>query len=196
MGTDELTDRGRDPRPDSELLRLVGERDEVALRLLFHRHAPWLRLRLLRRCADDEVVDDALQDTFVAVWKRPSGFRGDGEVAAWLWGIAIRRLISRLRRHRAPVPSPVEMILRTAPVVGSAEEQLLLGIEHGDVGSALRSLSPELRAVVQATVIDGLTTREASQLLALPAGTVKSRMRAARSQLRDRLIPLQDGSAR
>lgn len=194
MGSDELTDGGRDPRPDGELLRLVGERDEAALRLLFDRHAPWLRLH--RRCADDEVVDDALQDTFVAVWTGPGGFRGDGEVAAWLWGIAIRRLISRLRRHRVPVPSPVEMILRTSPVVGSAEEQLLLGIEHGDVGSALRSLSPQLRAVVQATVIDGLTTREASQLLALPAGTVKSRMRAARAQLRDRLIPLQDGSAR
>ncbi|MEO5744714.1 MAG: sigma factor [Terracoccus sp.] len=108
MGTDELTDRGRDLRPDGELLRLAGERDEAALRLLFDRHAHWLRLR--RRCADDEVVDHALQDTFVAVWTRPGGFRGDGEVAAWRWGIAIRRLISRLRRHRAPVPSPVEMM--------------------------------------------------------------------------------------
>ncbi len=195
MRSDELTDGRGDERPDGQLLRLVGEGDEAALRLLFDRHAGWLRLRLRRRCGDDEVVDDALQDTFVAVWTRSGGFRGDGEVAAWLWGIAIRRLISRLRRLSAPVPTAAEMILRTSPVVGSAEEQLLLGIEHGDVGSALRSLSPELRAVVQATVIDGLTTREASQLLHLPAGTVKSRMRAARAQLRDRLILLQDGSA-
>lgn len=195
MWSDEPADGGRGQRPDGELLRLVGDGDEAALRVLFERHAGWLRLRLYRRCADDEVVDDALQDTFVAVWRRPGGFRGDGEVAAWLWGIAIRRLISRLRRLSAPVPTAAETILRSSPVVGSAEEQLLLGIEHGDVGSAMRSLSPELRAVVQATVIDGLTTREASQLLRLPAGTVKSRMRAARAQLRDRLIPLQDGSA-
>lgn len=195
MWTDELADGGREQRPDGELLRLVGDGDEAALRVLFDRHSGWLRLRLRRRCANDEVVDDALQDTFVAVWSRSGGFRGDGEVAAWLWGIAIRRLISRLRRLSDPVPTAAEAILRFSPVVGSAEEQLLLGIEHGDVGSAMRSLSPELRAVVQATVIDGLTTREASQLLRLPAGTVKSRMRAARAQLRDRLIPLQDGSA-
>jgi len=194
MWTDELADGAPDRRPDSELLRLVGEGNEAAFRLLFDRHAGWLRLRLRRRCADDEVVDDALQDTFVAVWTRPGGFRGEGELAAWLWGIAIRRLISRLRGRGAPVPMDEETVLRTSSVVASAEEQLLLGIEYGDVGSALRALSPELRAVVQATVIDGLTTREASQLLQLPAGTVKSRMRAARAQLRCLLIPLQDGS--
>ena len=168
MWTDERTDESGDERADGELLRLVGEGDEAALRLLFDRHAGWLRLRLRRRCGDDELVDDALQDTFVAVWKRPGGFRGDGEVAAWLWGIAIRRLISRLRRLSAPVPTTADAMFRTMPVVGSAEEQLLLGIEHGDVGGALRSLSPELRAVVQATVIDGLTTREAAQLLGFP----------------------------
>ena len=49
-------------------------------------------------CADPDAVDDVLQDTFVAVWKGAERWRGDGEVAAWLWGIAARRLVSRLRR--------------------------------------------------------------------------------------------------
>jgi RNA polymerase sigma-70 factor (ECF subfamily) len=44
-------------------------------------------------------VADAVQDTFVAIWQKPRSFRGDGDVAAWLWGIAIRRLVSRLRRR-------------------------------------------------------------------------------------------------
>ena len=52
----------------------------------------------------------------------------------------------------------------------AAEEQVLLGIEHGDLAGALGGLSPELRAVVQATVLDGLTTREAGRLLGIPAG--------------------------
>jgi DNA-directed RNA polymerase specialized sigma24 family protein len=43
------------------------------------------------------LVADAIGDTFVAVWQKPRGFRGDGDIAAWLWGIAIRRLVSRLR---------------------------------------------------------------------------------------------------
>jgi RNA polymerase sigma-70 factor (ECF subfamily) len=62
-----------------------------------------------------------------------------------------------------------------------------MGIEHGDLAGALDSLSPELRAVLQATVLDGLTTREAARLLGIPAGTVKTRLMRARRQLREGL---------
>jgi RNA polymerase sigma-70 factor (ECF subfamily) len=72
-------------------------------------------------------------------------------------------------------------------VVVSAEEQVLVGIEHGELGPALDRLAPELRAVVQATVLDGLTTREAGHLLGIPAGTVKTRMMRARAQLSEYL---------
>ena len=75
----------------------------------------------------------------------------------------------------------------------SAEDQLLVAVEYGDVGAAMRSLSPELRTVIQATVIDGLTTKEAARLLGLPQGTVKSRVRAAKSQLRGQLVIEQGG---
>jgi RNA polymerase sigma-70 factor (ECF subfamily) len=71
--------------------------------------------------------------------------------------------------------------------VVSAEDQVLLGVEYGDLAGALGRLSPELRAVVQATVLDGLTTREAAQLLGIPAGTVKTRMMRARARLREEL---------
>ena len=69
----------------------------------------------------------------------------------------------------------------------SAEDLVLAGTEHGDLAGALRSLSPQLRAVVQATVLDGLTTREAAHLLGIPAGTVKTRMMRARTELRGAL---------
>ena len=64
---------------------------------------------------------------------------------------------------------------------------MLLGVEHGDLGAALGHLSPELRAVVQATVLDGLTTREAATLLSIPQGTVKTRAARARRELREAL---------
>ena len=63
---------------------------------------------------------------------------------------------------------------------------MLLGVEFGDLAGALSRLSPELRAVVQATVLDCLTTKEA-QLLGIPSGTVKTRMLRARAQLRGEL---------
>jgi RNA polymerase sigma-70 factor (ECF subfamily) len=178
----------RDESTDAELLKQVAAGDEAALRELFDRHAAWLRLRLLRRSSDADLVSDALQDTFVAAWNSARKYRGEGDVGAWLWGIAIRRLISRLRGHQEPAPASDPVISAASPLVQSAEDELLLAVEHGDVGSALRRLPPELYAVVRATVLDGLTTKEAAQLLGLPQGTVKSRMRAAKVQLRGGLV--------
>lgn len=172
----------------------MADGDEAALRVLFMRHLPWLRARLARRCDDPEIVDDVLQDTFVAAWKSARRWRGDGEVAAWLWGIAVRRLVSRLRGRPAPAVTPTaELEPADVRALSSAEDLVLLGIEHGDLAAALRRLSPQLRVVIEACVLDGLTTREAAQLLGLAQGTVKGRIRKAKAQLRQDLISYQPG---
>ncbi|MCU0260258.1 MAG: sigma-70 family RNA polymerase sigma factor [Ilumatobacteraceae bacterium] len=165
-------------------MSLVADEHRDALAELYRRHAGWLLARLRHRCADDGLVAEALQDTFVGVWRGAGSYRGTGEVAGWLWGICIRRLIGLLRKRR---PDPVDADERDVELVMSAEELVLAGAEHGDLAGALRSLSPELRAVVQATVLDGLTTREAGQLLGIPPGTVKTRMMRARAELRGAL---------
>jgi RNA polymerase sigma-70 factor, ECF subfamily len=169
-----------DGRGDAELLGAVADGDGEAMRVLYERHAPWLVLRLSRRCGDPAMVDEVVQDTFLAVWRRPRAWHGSGEVAAWLWGIAVRRLLDRLRRRPVPLLGLLEGGGRAEP---SAEDQVLVGIEHGD----LNRLSPELRSVLQATALDGLTTREAAKLLGIPAGTVKTRLLRARAQLREEL---------
>jgi RNA polymerase sigma-70 factor (ECF subfamily) len=165
---------------DDVLLAAVAAGDRRALRALYERHAPWLTLRLSRRCADADAVDDAIQDTFVAVWRSAARYDAGGEVGAWIWGIAIRRLIDALRRR----PRREFHSSERRELVPSAEEQVLLGVEHGDLAGALDRLSPELRAVIQATILDGLTSREAGRLLGIPAGTVKTRAMRARIQLR------------
>lgn len=111
------------------------------------------------------------------------------DVAAWVWGIAVRTLVSRLRTRRVPaVP-----VRERDDVVVSAEDLVLLGVEHGDVGAALGRLAPELRAVVQATVLDGLTNREAARLLGLPQRVVRTRRRTALARLRGELAPARTG---
>ena len=173
---------GEDGRSDEELVAAVAGGDRGALAALHQRHAPWLVLRLSRRCADPALVDEVVQDTFVAVWRGAARYRASGAVGAWMWGIAVRRLVDALRR------TPRTFLGRhPAAIDVSAEDTVLLGIEHGRLGPALDQLSPELRAVVQATVLDGLTTREAGRLLDIPAGTVKTRMMRARAQLREAL---------
>lgn len=175
-------------RSDADLLAAVAEGDRAALAELHDRHAPWVMARLRRRCADPDVAAEAVQDTFVAVWRAAGRWDGRGEPAAWIWGIAIRRLIGVLRsRGRwAPVAEAPRSATETDTVV-AVEEQVLAGIEHGGLAAAMATLSPELRAVMQATVLDGLTTREAAQLLGIPAGTVKTRAMRARAELRGAL---------
>lgn len=169
---------------DAALLRQVADGDRRALEQLYARHAGWLLVRLGRRCADPGLVDEVVQDTFVAVWRSAARYSGRGEVAAWIWGIGVRRLVDGLRR--TPRASVVAEPAMSATEM-SAEERVLLGVEYGDLAGAIDRLSPELRAVVESTVLDGLTTAEAGRLLGIPQGTVKSRMKRAREVLREEL---------
>jgi RNA polymerase sigma-70 factor (ECF subfamily) len=179
-----VADVSADPVTDADLLRRVADGDRRALETLYGRHAGWLLVRLGRRCADPGIVDEVVQDTFVAVWRSAAKYRGQGEVAAWIWGIGVRRLVDAIRRvpSTAVMADPPEQSIEL-----SAEERVLLGVQYGDLAGALDRLSPELRAVVQSTVLDGLTTAEAGRLLGIPQGTVKSRMKRARELLREEL---------
>ncbi|MEV5983654.1 RNA polymerase sigma factor [Streptomyces sp. NPDC052051] len=185
----------REKDTDAALLRAVADGDAAAMATLYDRHAGWLHARLTRRCADPEVVRDVLQDTFVTVWRSAAAHRG-AEAGGWLWTIAARRLIdarrARERAARVETASMDATRVEHDPVVAapSAEERVLAGLEFGDVGTALDRISPELRDVLRATVVDGLTTRETARLLGIPEGTVKTRARRARAELRAALAQL------
>ncbi len=170
---------------DAQLVAAIADGDRLALRELYVRHQPWLTARLRHRCSDNDVVAEAVQDTFVAVWRSAGRWNGSGDPAAWIWGIAIRRLIGVVR-HRSHW-SPVSNRVSETSTLSTAEDVVLFGVAHGDLAGAIDRLPVELRAVVQATVLDGLTTREAARLLGIPAGTVKTRMMRARIQLRGAL---------
>lgn len=174
---------------DAQLLGAVAGGDRVAFEVFYRRYAAWLVLRLRYRCADVALVDDVVQETFLAVWRGSASYREQqaGDVPGWLWRIGSRRLVDALRGQTARQRLAGALARRRRPDQPSAEEELLLGVEHGDLAGALARLSPELRAVVQATVLDGLSTREAAVLLGIPVGTVKTRAMRARRRLREEL---------
>ncbi|MDX3572638.1 RNA polymerase sigma factor [Streptomyces bobili] len=185
----------REGDTDAALLRSVADGDAHALATLYDRHAGWLHARLTRRCADPEVVREVVQDTFVTVWRSAAG-HGGGEAGGWLWTIAARRLVDarRVQERAARIetaPMDTDRVERApAAALPSAEDRVLAGLEFGDVGTALERISPELREVLRATVVDGLTTREAARLLGIPEGTVKTRAMRARAELRAALVQL------
>lgn len=180
------------PEDDRALLALVAGGDRHALEALYTRHAGWLAARLDRRCDDAGMVDEALQDTFLAVWRSAGTFRGEGDVGAWLWGIALRRLLDQLRRRR---PEPVDPATFGLGGLGGgsaaggaapdAEAEAFAATVGGELAEAFRHLDPDLRAVLLVTAVDGLTTKEAAVLLGIPQGTVKTRLARARARLQE-----------
>lgn len=167
---------------DQALVARIARGDRDALDALYRVHAGWLTARLHRRCGEPELVDSAVQDTFLAVWKGAKKYRRKGEVGAWLWGIGLRRLIDQTRKRK---PVPTDILPGREPAAVSAEQELFeVGI-HGDLGRAMAVLDSDLQAVLVATAIDGLSTKEAGDLLGIPRGTVKTRLMRARQQMRE-----------
>ncbi len=182
-GSDSAADDGRGE--DRALMARLAGGDRVALELLYRRHAGWLTARLQSRCGDPDLTDIAVQDTFLAVWRSPGSYRGDGDVGAWLWSIGIRRLIDQLRKRR---PTPVDPAMMATHDLGpDAADSLFASGSYGELGPTLVRLTPELRAVLIATAIDGLSTKEAAQLLGVPQGTVKTRLMRARHAMQEAL---------
>ncbi|GGZ04880.1 RNA polymerase sigma24 factor [Streptomyces avidinii] len=177
---------------EERLLRRVARGDRAAFEELYRRTSPWLAVRLRRRCADQQIVAEVMQETYLAVWRAAGSFAGTGSgsgtggtAVGWLWTIAARRLVDAFRRrahHAQPPPAAAPY-----PVAPAAEEEALVATVGGDVGDALRRLAPELRDVLQAMVLDGLSVRETAVLLGLPEGTVKTRARRARTAMREAL---------
>ena len=175
---------------DEQLVRRVARGDRDAFDELYRRTAPWLALRLRRRCADEEVVSDVMQEAYVAVWRASGSFvgtrgGGGGSAAGWLWTIAARRLIDVLRRRGQRGELVVPAVPETP--TPSAEDEALHGELDAPLAAGLSRLSPELSEVLQAMVLDGLSVRETSVLLGIPEGTVKTRARRARIAMREAL---------
>lgn len=168
-------------------MRRVARGDRDAFDEFYRRTSPWLAVRLRRRCSDDDLVAEAMQETYLTVWRAAGAFAGagvGGSAVGWVWTIAARRLVDGLRR-RAREARVVPAAL--AQVTPGADVEVLEPVLGDAIAAAVRRLSPELRQVLQAMVLDGLTVRETAVLLGVPEGTVKTRARRARIELREAL---------
>jgi RNA polymerase sigma-70 factor, ECF subfamily len=176
-----------DQADEAELVRRIARRDRQAFEELYRRTSPWLVIRLRRRCSDDEIVAEVLQETYLAVWRSAASFGGaavNGSAVGWLWTVAANRLVDAFRSRAKHARPPVVQVAVIAP---GAEEEVVGPMVGEELEQALRGLAPELLQVLQALVLDGLTVRQAALTLGIPEGTVKTRARRARIALREAL---------
>jgi RNA polymerase sigma-70 factor (ECF subfamily) len=180
--------RRSDAADEETLVRRTATGDRHAFDELYRRTSPWLAARLRRRCADEDVVADVLQETYLAVWRAAGSFAGaatEGSAVGWLWTIAANRLVDAFRRRARQTQLPaVPLTASTAP---AAEDEVMAGRIGQELEQALLVLPAELRVVLRSLVLDGLSVRETALLLGVPEGTVKSRARRARIAMRDAL---------
>jgi len=177
--------RSLEATDEQELVRRTAAGERRAFDELYRRTSPWLLARLRRRCADDDLVADVMQETYLAVWRAASSFGGPGATGSavgWLWTIAAHRLVDAFRRRSRQSLVPAALLAET--VAPAAEDVVLAGRVGQELEQALLELPPDARRVLQAMVLDGFSVRETSLLLGVPENTVKSKARRARISLR------------
>jgi RNA polymerase sigma-70 factor, ECF subfamily len=173
---------------DDELVRAVAAGDRTALELLYRRHAPWLAGRLAARTSSVDLAEEALQDTFMAAWRGARGYHATGEVPAWLWGIARRRLASLARRQPRGV-LPLDVAGERVDPVAGPEEAALGQDTSTRIRLAVAHLPADQRAAITAVVYQSQSIQHAALAAGVPEGTLKSRLHRARLHLRKELHP-------
>ena len=171
---------------DLLLSRIAQERSDEAFRSLFQLYGRRVKDYMMRQGADASTSEELAQETLLTVWRKAALYSSDkGSASAWIFTIARNLRIDRLRREFAwqeLTPEQSEALVSTdvAP-----DEQVSLQQQQLRVRVVLDSLPPDQREVVVLAYIEGLSHSEIAAKLALPLGTVKSRMRLAYRKVRD-----------
>jgi RNA polymerase sigma-70 factor (ECF subfamily) len=171
---------------DEALLELVARSDDGALAELYDRYsraAYGLSLRILR---DEALAQDAVQEAFLAVWRTASRFNAEkARASTWILTIVHRRAVDVVRREERRRGDPLDDAAE--PSGRATEEEADLRTRRRAVQQVLRRLPDEQRQALELAYYGGLTQSELAERLGLPLGTIKSRMFAGLSRLRDLL---------
>ncbi|MCU0634372.1 MAG: sigma-70 family RNA polymerase sigma factor, partial [Gemmatimonadaceae bacterium] len=178
--------------------RLVA-RDERALTELVEQLTPWLLGITQSMLRDADAAEEVVFDTFRQLWDRAASLPpGDGAVIPWLLTIARNRAIDRLRAERRRTArgqrlAAVEAGESPTSEPGRINEAAMPGWHvHERVHAELRALPADQQDALRLAWFGGLSHTEIAEALALPLGTVKTRLRRAHLQLRSTLADLRD----
>ena len=161
---------------DGELIQQAAAGDRSAFDKLYRRYSRAVFGLALRRLGDRGRAEDAVQETFVSVWRSARTYRPErGPGAPWLYGIARNAIVDR---SRARVEPPAEAPDEASPESGP-HERAEQAWTQWQVHRALERLPEREREVVALAYWSELSQSEVAARLGIPLGTVKTRTRSA-----------------
>jgi len=171
---------------DEALVALAARSEQSALAELYDRYgrsAYGLALRVVR---DEALAEDAVQEAFLALWRTAPRFVPErGRASAWILTLVHRRAVDLVRREERRRADALE--LDAEPGSGSVDEEAWLRLQRERVQHALRQLPDQQREALELAYYGGFTQSELAERLGQPLGTIKSRMFAGLSRLRELL---------
>jgi RNA polymerase sigma factor (sigma-70 family) len=180
---------------DEALVALVARSDEIALAELYDRFgrvAFGLARRILR---DDSLAEDAVQEGFLAAWRSAGRFVPErAKASTWVLTLVHRRAVDLVRREERRRTEPLDDApAATAP---GTDQAVWLTLERERVQHALKALPDQQREALELAYYGGFTQSELAERLGQPVGTIKSRMFAGLSRLRELLAEPEPEHAR
>lgn len=170
---------------DSELAQQVARRDERAFLALYDRFASRVYALTMRVLGDAMMAEEATQDTFLKLWSRARQFiPGQGELSSWLLTIALRTAQDRLRLENRRLPASTESDPEETWQVVSDDTTSGSEARWRSLYFTVQSLPTEQRQLIDLAYYKGMSQTEIADVLSLPLGTVKTRLRAAMQSLR------------
>jgi RNA polymerase sigma factor (sigma-70 family) len=171
---------------DEALVALAARSEQLALAELYDRYgrtAYGLALRILR---DQPLAEDAVQEGFLAVWRTAGRFVPErGKASTWILTLVHRRAVDLVRREQRRRADSLDEA--ADPAGASVEEEVWLRLQRERVQDALRRLPDPQREALELAYYGGFTQTELAERLGQPLGTIKSRMFAGLSRLRELL---------
>jgi RNA polymerase sigma-70 factor, ECF subfamily len=176
---------------DEELMPLVGRKDPEAFEVLYDRHGGVAYSLAYRIVGDRAAAEEVTQEAFISVWR--SGARFDaarGSVRSWLLSVVRNRAIDFLRSKAGKAPKldfDDDSVLEQRPAAERTEEEALRRETAGEIRGALGKLPGEQSKVIELAYFGGFSHSEIAEILGLPIGTVKGRMRLGLEKIRGEL---------
>ena len=163
---------------DSSVIASLRAGDVAALEVCYRVFGPRVQ-RLCRRLLGGDRADDAAQEVFVKVFERAPQFRAESRFSTWLYQVTSNHCLKLLERERRRDTLP----LSDSSTSAWAEDDLRAVDDRDQVEHWLAALSADQRAVLVLRELEGLDYSEIADVLALPVGTVMSRLHRARQKL-------------